>query len=96
VAVQQEAEALIDSAIQAHGRLDILVNNAGVMDVNQGVGEVTNETWERVIGVNVNGPMYLSRRAIQHMLGNRSGVILNIVSVACCVNKFLESTGSAR
>lgn len=82
VAVQQEAEALIDAAVQTHGRLDILVNNAGVIDVNQGVGEVTNEIWERVMGINLNGPMYLSRRAIQHMLPNRSGAILNIGSVA--------------
>ena len=82
VAVQAEAEALIDSAIRTYGVVDILVNNAGVMDLNQGVGEVTNEIWERVMGINLNGPMYLSRRAIPHMAARHSGVILNIASVA--------------
>ena len=82
IAIQEQAEALIDTAIDTYGRVDILVNNAGVMDINQGVGEVTNEMWDRVMGINLNGPMYLSRRAIQNMKVNHYGVILNIASVA--------------
>ena len=82
VAVQAEAEALIDAAIKTYGQVDILVNNAGVMDINQGVGEVSNEIWERVMGININGPMYLSRRAVPNMVSRHSGVILNIASVA--------------
>ncbi|MEI7844225.1 MAG: SDR family oxidoreductase [Chloroflexota bacterium] len=82
VAVQAEAEALVDTAVTAYGRVDILVNNAGVMDNNEGAGEVSNEMWERVMGINVNGPMYLSRQAIKNMVSNHSGVILNIASVA--------------
>ncbi|MBN1202561.1 MAG: glucose 1-dehydrogenase [Anaerolineae bacterium] len=82
VAVQAEAESLVDTAIQTYGRVDILVNNAGVMDNNQGAGEVSNEMWERVMGVNVNGPLYLSRRAIPNMVENGGGVIVNIASVA--------------
>lgn len=82
VAVQAEAEALVDTAINTYGRVDILVNNAGVMDNNQGAGEVSNEMWERVMGINVNGPLYLSRRAIPNMVKNGGGVIVNIASAA--------------
>ncbi|MBN2471342.1 MAG: SDR family oxidoreductase [Anaerolineae bacterium] len=82
VAVQADAEALVDTAVSTYGGIDILINNAGVMDVNAGVDEVTNEMWERVMGINVNGPMYLSRRAIQKMAGNGGGAIVNIASVA--------------
>ncbi len=82
VAVQAEAEALVDTAIETYGRVDILVNNAGVMDTNQGAGEVSNEMWERVMSINVNGPLYLSRRAIPDMIENGGGVIVNIASVA--------------
>jgi NAD(P)-dependent dehydrogenase (short-subunit alcohol dehydrogenase family) len=82
IAIQEQAEILIDTAIDTYGRVDILVNNAGVMDTNQGVGEVTNEMWDRVMGINIHGPMYLSRRAIQNMRTYQSGVILNIASVA--------------
>ncbi len=82
VAVQAEAEALIDAADKAYGRLDILVNNAGVMDNNQGAGEVSNEMWERVMGVNVNGPLYLTRHALPVMIAHGGGVIVNVASVA--------------
>jgi NAD(P)-dependent dehydrogenase (short-subunit alcohol dehydrogenase family) len=82
IAIQEQAEILVNVAVDTYSRVDILVNNAGVMDTNQGVGEVSNEMWERVMGININGPMYLSRSAIQNMVANHSGVILNIASVA--------------
>ncbi|HZQ06967.1 MAG TPA: SDR family NAD(P)-dependent oxidoreductase, partial [Anaerolineae bacterium] len=82
VAKQAEAEQWIDQASQTYGRLDILVNNAGVMDLNQGVGEVTDAIWERVLSINLDGPMYLSRRAIPLMVKQGGGVIINIASVA--------------
>jgi NAD(P)-dependent dehydrogenase (short-subunit alcohol dehydrogenase family) len=82
VAVQADAEALIEAAVSQYGRLDVLVNNAGVIDSNQGVGELTDAIWERVIGINLHGPMYTSRKAVQHMLRQGGGNIINIVSTA--------------
>lgn len=82
VAIQAQAEAAVDAAISNFGRIDILVNNAGIMDSFQGVGETGNDLWERVMGVNVNGPMYASRRAIPHMVEQGSGSIINVASVA--------------
>ncbi len=82
VANQAEAESLVDTAVRTYGRLDILCNNAGVMDLNQGVGEVTDEMWQRVLSINLNGPMYLSRRAIPIMIKQGGGSIINTASVA--------------
>lgn len=82
VSAQEQAEAIIDAAASTYGRLDILCNNAGVLDTNQGAAEVSNEMWERVIGINLNGPMYLTRRAIPEMRGSGGGSIINIASVA--------------
>lgn len=82
VAVQAEAEALIDTAVKQYGRIDILVNNAGVMDNSHGVGELPDEMWKRVMSINVDGPMYLSRKAVQAMLPQGSGSIINIASAA--------------
>jgi NAD(P)-dependent dehydrogenase (short-subunit alcohol dehydrogenase family) len=82
VAVQADAEGLIEAAVSSYGRIDVLVNNAGVIDSNQGVGELTDAIWERVIGINLNGPMYTSRRAVQHMLHQGGGNIINIASTA--------------
>jgi NAD(P)-dependent dehydrogenase (short-subunit alcohol dehydrogenase family) len=82
VANQAEAESLVDTAVSTYGRLDILCNNAGVMDLNHGVGEVTDEIWQRVLSINLNGPMYLSRRAIPIMIKQGGGTIINTASLA--------------
>lgn len=82
VADQSQAESIIDAAVAAYGTIDVLCNNAGVMDINQGVADVTNEMWARVIGINLNGPMYLSRKAIPAMLAGGGGSIINTASVA--------------
>lgn len=76
------AEQLINRAVDTYGRLDVLCNNAGIMDYMQGVGEVSDEIWRKVLGVNLDGPMYTSRRAVQHMLRQSGGAIINIASTA--------------
>ena len=82
VAVQADCEAIIGKAVEAYGKLDVLCNNAGVMDLNQGAAELPNEMWERVLGINLNGPMYLTRAAIPVMKANGGGSIVNTASVA--------------
>jgi len=82
VADQAQAEAIIDAAVGAYGKVDVMCNNAGVMDTNQGVAEVSNELWERVLGIDLYGPMYLSRKVIPVMLAGGGGAIINTVSVA--------------
>jgi NAD(P)-dependent dehydrogenase (short-subunit alcohol dehydrogenase family) len=81
IADQAFAEGLIDRAIDGYGRLDVLVNNAGVMDYMQGVGELSDDIWRRVLSINLDGPMFTSRRAVGHMLAHDGGSIINISSV---------------
>jgi len=81
MAVEADVEAMIDTAIKTYGSLDILVNNAGIMDNMAPVGELTNAMWERVMAVNLTGPMQATRRAVQHMLAGQGGVIVNIASL---------------
>ena len=80
VSSQEVAEGMIDFAVQQCGKLDVLVNNAGVMDEFKPIGEVTNELWEKVMKVNLEGPMFAMRKAIQVMLDQETGG--NIVNVA--------------
>lgn len=78
---QGAAEALVDLAVATYGRIDVLVNNAGVMDYMQGVGEVENDIWRRVMRINLDGPMFTMRRAIPRMLEQGAGAIINVASV---------------
>jgi NAD(P)-dependent dehydrogenase (short-subunit alcohol dehydrogenase family) len=80
VTSRDDVERLVSTA-RGEGRVSILVNNAGIMDAFLPVGEVTDELWERVLAVNLTGPMMLARAALPAMLEAGHGVIINISSV---------------
>jgi NAD(P)-dependent dehydrogenase (short-subunit alcohol dehydrogenase family) len=82
IADQAAAEHLIELAISTYGRLDALCNVAGVMDYMQGVGELSDDIWRRVMSINLDGPMFTSRKAVQYMLEHGGGSIINISSTA--------------
>jgi NAD(P)-dependent dehydrogenase (short-subunit alcohol dehydrogenase family) len=82
IADQATAEGLIDLAVKTYGRLDVLCNNAGVMDYMQGIGELSDDVWRRVMGINLDGPMFATRKAVQYMLEHGGGSIVNTASTA--------------
>ncbi|MDH4262592.1 MAG: SDR family oxidoreductase [Spirochaetia bacterium] len=82
IAEKAVAESLVAKSIESYGKLDILCNNAGIMDYMQGIDEVTDEIWEKVLKVNLYGPMYTTRKAVSFMKDNGGGSIINTSSVA--------------
>ena len=72
-----QMKALIDEAVKQFGGLDIVVNSAGVR-TNGSITEITEEQWDRTIGVNLKGVFVISRLAIPEMIKRGGGVILNI------------------
>ncbi|MEX2514970.1 MAG: SDR family NAD(P)-dependent oxidoreductase [Candidatus Paceibacterota bacterium] len=70
---------LVQQTIDSYGQLDVMVNNAGVGDA-QGIADVTDENWERVIGVNLSGTMYGMREAAKAMQ-QEGGAIINMSSI---------------
>jgi NAD(P)-dependent dehydrogenase (short-subunit alcohol dehydrogenase family) len=81
MAVPGDVEEMVNAATEKFGTLDILVNNAGIMDDFSPVGQVTDALWERVMKVNLDGPMRAMRSALAIMLPKRAGVIINIASI---------------
>ena len=72
------AAALISQAIGAFGRLDVLVNNAARV-VDKPALDMTEDDWDRVVGVNLKGAFLCSQHAARQMLmQDDGGVILNI------------------
>lgn len=82
VSVKETNEEMIDLAVKEFGKLDVLVNNAGVMDDMSPIGEVTDERFQKVMDVNVYGPMCAMRKAVQVFLSQgNGGSIVNVASV---------------
>ncbi len=83
ISKEETSEKMAAAALEAAGRLDILVNNAGIGGHCEPVGETENEAWDRIIAVNLTGPMYAMRKAVQVMGAQENGgSIITIASVA--------------
>jgi meso-butanediol dehydrogenase / (S,S)-butanediol dehydrogenase / diacetyl reductase len=77
VSDSKQMKALIDETVKRFGGLDIVVNSAGVR-TNGSITEITEEQWDRTIGVNLKGVFVVSRLAIPELIKRGGGVILNI------------------
>lgn len=74
-----QIERMTAMAVERFGRIDILVNNAG-MNAPQWAEEVTEETWERVMNVNVKGVFFCAQAVGKVMIRQQKGKIINISS----------------
>lgn len=75
-----EADALINFAVNMFGSIDILVNNAGISE-QMLFTDITNEHWSRMLAVNLTGTFNTSRAAVREMVKSHSGSIINISSM---------------
>ncbi len=70
-------------AVDAQGwGTDILVNNAGQGGTLTPMHQLTDDAWQAMLATHLNGTFYCTREAINRMLPNQSGAIINIASVA--------------
>jgi 3-oxoacyl-[acyl-carrier protein] reductase len=72
----------VAKALERQGRIDILVNNAGVAGKAAPCWEYSDEEWQQVLDINVNGAFFFCRAVIPHMRERRYGRIVNIASIA--------------
>src|SRR5262249_30866646 len=81
VAEEGDVLRIIEATIEGLGGLDILINNAGIQTATDS-HEMTTESFDQVLGVNLRGAFMCAREAIKHFLAqNTPGVIVNVSSV---------------
>lgn len=83
ISKEDECNKVVSETINTYGKLDILVNNAGVLDHGlSAIESIKEEDVDFVIDVNTKGTMYFTSAAAKEMLKSKSGVIINVASVA--------------
>lgn len=76
----EDAQRMVQSAAAQFGRIDILVNNASLLGPRVPVANYPVATWEEVLRVNLTGPFLMIQEALQVMIPQRQGSIINVSS----------------
>ena len=79
--VREDIDKLIDGAVEHFGRVDILVNNAGGLIKTAPVMDLSDEDWDYAIRWNLYSAFWGTRKALNHMVPQGFGRIINISSV---------------
>jgi NADP-dependent 3-hydroxy acid dehydrogenase YdfG len=77
-----QVQDLTRRVTERFGRIDVLVNNAGVNIKTRTVRELTPESWQYLVRVNLDGAFYCIHAVLPQMLGRKDGLIINISSIA--------------
>ena len=80
VTKEEDVQAMMAYAIERMGHIDVLMNNAGLGGTKD-IVEMTDQEWNVVLDVTLNGTFRCTRAALQHMYERKSGAIVNNASV---------------
>lgn len=91
VSRKADTQAMASQALEAFGAIDILVNNAGVGGESAHARDITEENWDRVMGVNAKGILFCCQAVLPAMSARGKGKIVNIDSIAGIRMAFFSS-----
>ena len=94
VASWESASSIVDTALQAFGRVDAVVNNAGILR-DRMFFNMDIEEWRAVIDVHLNGSFYVARAAAPHYRKQESGAYVHIVSTSGLIGNLGQANYSA-
>jgi len=83
--VPAQVRRMVREAVDAVGRLHVLVNNAAVV-YEEPVLDISEQTWDETLAVNLSGPFWASQAAAAHMAEAGGGAIVNVASTNAIVN----------
>ncbi|MCW3476453.1 SDR family NAD(P)-dependent oxidoreductase [Limobrevibacterium gyesilva] len=94
VASWDSARNIVQTAIDAFGRIDVVVNNAGILrDVI--FHKMTADDWNAVINVHLNGSFYVSRAAAEHFRKQENGAFVHMSSTSGLIGNFGQANYAA-
>ncbi|GAB4424566.1 MAG: SDR family oxidoreductase [Chloroflexi bacterium OHK40] len=82
VSQRADVEALVAAVVDTYGRLDFAHNNAGIEGAQAMLADYPEESWDRVIGINLKGVWLCMKYELKQMLRQGGGAIVNTSSVA--------------
>ena len=81
VSNEDQVKKLIDETVSEYGKLDIIVNNVSVAIGGYPITDMSNEDWQKIIGINFSSVFYGCKHSIPYFKKNNGGSIINIASV---------------
>ena len=87
ISIPEDRRRIVEETVRLYGRIDILVNNAGVAPLERAdLLDMTEESFDRVIGINTKGTMFLTQLVAKQMLSQewKGGIRGYIVNISSC------------
>jgi len=94
---EDDCHAFVRATVEAYGRVDILHNNVGIGTGDDGILSLSEQSWDKIMSVNLKSMFLSCRSVLPVMREQRSGSIVNISSIAavCSTNILAYKTSKA-